>query len=83
MYLVAIFGDTKRNSLADNGNLRESFTLTEAEKRGLHFAGIGFTVYVVLLILGLLPDLGFLILQVSCVTLLPAGCSQHHLSSAE
>lgn len=57
-YLVAIFGDTKRNSLADNGNLRESFTLTEAEKRGLHFAGIGFTVYVVLLILGLLPDFG-------------------------
>lgn len=57
-YLVAIFGDTERNRLKDEAVLRQSFTLTEDEKRGLHYAGIGAAVYAVLLVLGLLPDFG-------------------------
>lgn len=51
-FIVKLFGDTKREM---DENALKSFKLTEAENRGLRWAGIGFLALMAIVLLGTVP----------------------------
>ncbi|MEG2177138.1 MAG: AbgT family transporter, partial [Oscillibacter sp.] len=56
-FIVPLFGEAPRESRSrlENSAIEDNFVLTEAEHRGLKFAGIGAAVFLVFLVIGMLP----------------------------